>query len=113
MSDEQNQIEVPEVDEEEEFGLSDFLGEEFEEEDDDFLPEVAIDQVITLRSTNTGSTYVPADEPMPLQAVLAESGLTIGANCIFYVESTQVPLDAVIQPGTTVLIVGNVKGGAL
>lgn len=100
--------ELPTEETEEDFGLDDFLGEE----EDDFLPEGVEEEVVTLRSTSAGSTYVPIAEPMPLSTILAMSGLTIGANCQFYIDSTEINGEAIVQPGATVLIVGNVKGGA-
>jgi hypothetical protein len=113
MSDEINNV-IPE-----EFPTDedDIIEEEVEEEDDDFdfedddyAPVVDPTQVITLRTSGGETRYVPSDEPLSLSQVKALSGLTFGA-VTFYMNAAVIGDDTVIPVGSTVSVIGNVKGG--
>jgi hypothetical protein len=98
---EDDQIDAEEADEE--------ADEEFFPADDFQLPDGA--SVITVSSSNGARVYVPAAEAMPLSEVLSASGLNVMMGAEFWLNGAAIKADTIVAPGSTVTIVGVVKGG--
>lgn len=47
----------------------------------------------------------------PLHAILSRAGLTFGAGTVFQLDGANIGYDQVVQPGATIVAIGNVKGG--
>jgi hypothetical protein len=67
--------------------------------------------VVTLRSTNGSERYVPVAEATPLSEIIATSGLSISGPVAYYLNNAQIDLRTPVAPGSTVTIMGTVKGG--
>jgi hypothetical protein len=66
---------------------------------------------VTIRSSAGDPRYVPVTEAEPFSAILARSGLTSSGALDIYVDGAQILASDMVQPGSTVTILGNVKGG--
>jgi sulfur carrier protein ThiS len=84
---------------------------------DDFLDGLEEDGIdidpnsfIRLRTTAGASYDVPAHEPMTINDLVREAGVTTGA-VEFYVNGNAVAPDYTVAPGGVVTAVGIVKGG--
>ncbi len=67
--------------------------------------------VITLRTSSGDSRYVPATEPMTAQAVVTASGIYVSGATQFWLNGAQIATTDLVQPGSTLTLVGSVKGG--
>ena len=71
---------------------------------------VPADTYITIRTSSGGSAYVPATEAMTVRDLINASGLAIQGKYDVYMDQAIVPQDALVPVGTTVTLLGNVKG---
>ena len=116
MSDNEMNNEVPQEFEEEAIEIEEegvFEDEDDDDEDlfeDDAEPIVDPTRTITLRTSGGQTRYIPTDEPVTLAQAKALSGLTFGA-VTFYMNAAVIDDTTVLPVGSTVVAVGNVKGG--
>lgn len=91
-----------------------------DEEDDDFFAENAAAEVpavdpakiITVIPSSSDNKYVETDgSPMPMLEVLHKSGLQFQGDFQCYLNNAEITLTTLIPSGSTVSIVGKVKGG--
>jgi hypothetical protein len=71
---------------------------------------VPADTYITIRTSSGGSAYVPASEAMTVRDLINASGLAIQGKYDVYMDQVIVAQDALVPVGTTVTLLGNVKG---
>lgn len=83
----------------------------FEDADDYQLDPAIQEQVIGLRSTDGSTRYVPASEPMTLDAVLAKSGIALVGDTQFFLGAANITRETIVAPGQTITVIGSQKGG--
>jgi hypothetical protein len=74
------------------------------------LPEAG--SFVTLRTSGGDTRYVPVEGPTPVGALLAASGLTIQGSVQAWYNNALVELDDTVPGGSTVTLIGSVKGGS-
>ena len=96
------------VEEEQVSDIDDFIKAE-EEENQDWDPS----RVITFKTQAGQSAYAPVPEGEILNLIQAKiaSGLTFTPSCIFFMNSAQITDETPVPGGSTVSVVGSVKGG--
>jgi len=77
------------------------------EEEGSFDPAVNVHII----SAGGGSNYVPVEGPTAFSTVLAQSGLHVGGAVEFWMNGVRIEADTTVPAGSTVTIVGSVKGG--
>lgn len=91
-----------------------------EDEDDDFagLDDDADlfeapdpDSIITVRTSGGDTKYVPATRAMTPIEILASARLTTSGAIQYWYNGAQITDGTEIQPGSTLTVVGSVKGG--
>jgi hypothetical protein len=70
-------------------------------------------QVINICTSSGERRYVPADAPMKASDVLNASGLFIGGNIQLWLNGVQINHDALVPNGSTLTLIGAVKGGTI
>ena len=86
-------------------------------EEDDFFPEDEgfdlpdPNAVITIRTSGGETVYVPASEPKTVSEAMLESGLRPNGAVNYYLNGVEVKGDTVLPVGSTLTVVGSVKGG--
>ncbi len=91
---------------------------EGEQEEEDFFPEDEgfdlpdPNAVITIRTSGGDTVYVPASEPKTVSEAMLESGLRPNGAVNYYLNGAEVKGDTVLPVGSTLTVVGSVKGGA-
>lgn len=86
---------------------------------EDAVEEAAPAQYITLVTTTIGTKYVEVLDTdqidglvgITLSTALARSALQFGADNQYFIGETMISKDHVLVPGTSVLVMGSVKGG--
>ncbi len=87
------------------------------DDDDDFFPEDEgfdlpdPEAVITIRTSGGDTQYVPAPAPMTVSEAMLASGLRPNGAVTYYLNGAEVKADAVLPVGSTLTVVGSVKGG--
>ncbi len=66
---------------------------------------------ITVRSSNGGTRYVPTSEALTVAAVMQSSGLFVSGAVDYFLDGTRVVSESLIPVGSTLTIIGAVKGG--
>ena len=85
--------------------VSSFIGD-----DDDFaLPDPAT--VVTIRTSSGGDKYVPVSEPTAVSSVIAQSGLYFGGAVQYYLNGAEIKTTDLVPGGSTLTVIGSVKGG--
>jgi hypothetical protein len=74
------------------------------------LPEVG--SYVTLRTSGGDTRYVPVEGPTAIGALLAASGLSIQGSVQAWYNNALVDLNDTVPGGSTVTLIGSVKGGA-
>jgi hypothetical protein len=108
MSDTVDQLPEEEFNPEEEFEA---MPELPEEDDNNWMADVDPDAIVTIRPSSGEARYQVVDEPTSLSELMQRAGLTYNGQLDAYVEGTPIELDALVQGGQTVVLIGNVKGG--
>ena len=88
-----------------------------EEEDDFFSEEEGFDlpdpnAVITIRTSGGDTAYVPATEPKTVSETMLASGLRPNGAVTYYLNGAEINGATVLPVGSTLTVVGSVKGGA-
>ncbi len=80
----------------------------------DFIAEAGIDPatIVTINANGGAPRFVPVSEPTPFSAIMQEAGLTFNGALDIYMNGQRVDMNTPIPGGSTVTVVGNVKGGA-
>ena len=100
---------MPEPEEEAEV-VQDEEEEFFPEDDDDFeLPDP--NAAITIKTSGGDTRYIPAPEPLTVAAAMLTSGLRPNGVVSFYLNGAEVKEDTVLPGGSTLTVIGSVKGG--
>lgn len=73
------------------------------------LPDAS--QAVILRTSSGGDKYVPVSQPTSLRDVIEQSGLFIGGAVQYWMNGAQIKLDDVVPGGSTITVIGSVKGG--
>lgn len=102
MTEELNENAVPEVP-----SLADFIPEGAEDEMN--VPDP--NSVIRLISSGGDERYVVAENSMTIGEVMLQSDLRIVGAVQYWLNGVQADVNTVVAPGSTVTIVGSVKGG--
>ena len=98
--------------------MSDFL--ELPEDEMPEFPEAADNEVfadvdpatiVTIRPGAGEPKYLTVLEPTPFDVLMQRAGLTFNGQIDIYVEGQPIEMTDLVQGGTTVTIIGNVKGG--
>lgn len=99
------ELNVPDVPEESEPRIEDFIpeGGSFE------LPDP--NTVIKLMTSGGDEAYVIANAPMTIGEAMLQSALRITGAVQYWLNGAQVDVNTQVGPGSTVTIVGSVKGG--
>lgn len=92
---------------EEETGEDDFFAES-EVED---VPQVDPEKVVTLVPSSADAKYVEVDGPLPMVELIARSRLQFAGEFTCYLNGAEISLTTVVPGGSTVNIIGKVKGG--
>ena len=97
---------------EEEFGPdeSDLMPVFPEEEPSSWMDDVDPATIVTIRPSSGEAKYQVVDEPTSLSVLMQRAGLTYNGQLDAYVEGAPITLDALVQGGQTVVLIGNVKG---
>ena len=89
-----------------------------DDDDEDFFPEEEgfdlpdPEAVITIRTSGGDTQYVPASAPMTVSEAMLASGLRPNGAVTYYLNGAEVKGDAVLPVGSTLTVVGSVKGGS-
>ncbi len=75
------------------------------------LPAGAVQQTVTLRTTTGEARFVVVEGPRTLGEIVALSGLTINGQVTYYMDGVQITPSTVVAPGSTISLVGAIKGG--
>ncbi len=83
------------------------------EDEFNFVDEAGLDptKIITIHANGVQPKFVVVDEPMIFRDVMVQAHLTWNGQLDCYVEGMPITLDTLVSGGTTVTLVGNVKGG--
>ena len=83
------------------------------EDEFDFVDEANLDptKIITIHTNGAQPKFVVVEAPMVMRDVMVEAHLTWNGQLDIFVEGAPITLDSVVAGGTTVTLVGNVKGG--
>ena len=87
--------------------LNDFIGET---EEAGFVPDP--DQVVTIRTSGGDNRYVPVDGPKSLSQVMLSSGLRFEGEYTVFLNGVQIQGADIVPAGSTLNIIGSVKGGS-
>jgi hypothetical protein len=82
-----------------------------EDENDSWMDDVDPATIVTIRPSSGEAKYQVVDEPTSLSILMQRAGLTYNGQLDAYVEGAPITLDALVQGGQTVVLIGNVKGG--
>ncbi len=79
-----------------------------------FISEAGIDpaSIVTINANGGAPRFVPVSEPTPFATILQAAGLTFNGALDIYMNGQRVDMNTPIPGGSTVTVVGNVKGGA-
>ena len=79
-----------------------------------FIAEAGIDpaSIVTINANGGAPRFVPVSQPTPFSAIMQEAGLTFNGALDIYMNGQRVDMNTPIPGGSTVTVVGNVKGGA-
>jgi hypothetical protein len=80
-------------------------------EDNDNIPDPMT--VVTLRTSGGDTRYVPVTGSMTAGEVFAASGLAVSGVMQIWLNGVQIANDTVVPAGSTLTLVGSIKGGAL
>ncbi len=92
-------------------------GDGWEDEVDDFIGEAGSielpdpNSVVTIRTSGGGDKYVPVTQPTSVRDVIAQSGLFFGGAVQYWLNGAQVNHDTLVPGGSTLSVIGSVKGG--
>jgi hypothetical protein len=65
---------------------------------------------VTLRTSGSGSFFLPVEEDAPLSSLLSANNITMGPSTTFWLNGAEIGLDHLVGPGVEISAVGNVKG---
>ncbi len=91
--------------------------DEWDDEVDSFIGEAGSvelpdpDSVVTIRTSGGGDKYVPVNQPTAVKDVIAQSGLFFGGAVQYWLNGAQVNPDTLVPGGSTLSVIGSVKGG--
>lgn len=83
----------------------------------DFIPEGESftppdpNTVVKLMTSGGEEAYVPVEGPMTVGEIMLNSDLRVVGAVQYWLNGAQVDVNAVVAPGSTLTIVGSVKGG--
>jgi hypothetical protein len=106
--DEPTEDEIVDGDVDEEEGELDALLDDAEEAGGEIFDPTTM---VKVRTTTGASRDVPVSGPTAIATVLERSGLAFAGAVEFWVGSNKLEPSAEVAAGTTVTVVGNVKGG--
>ena len=86
---------------------------------DDFMPQGPVeplqgvnqDQIVTIRTSSGQSKYVASTEALTLAQVKEKSGLTFSQGTQVFLNNAIITDETIVPLGSTIVAVGNVKGG--
>jgi hypothetical protein len=83
------------------------------EEEDEFDPFDGVDPetIVTIRPGAGDPQYLVIEEAAPFNVLMQRAGLTFNGQINMYVEGVEIGYEDLVQPGQTVTVIGNVKGG--
>ena len=67
--------------------------------------------IVTVRYSSAEPRYVQVEEPSTVQHIMQLGQLTSNGPIDIYVEGAEATLQTVVAPGSTITLIGNVKGG--
>jgi hypothetical protein len=81
----------------------------------DFVAAAALDpeHTVTVRTNGGEPRYVTVQEPTLVSEVLRLANLTWNGMLDIFTENGQIGIDATVNGGQTITILGNVKGGSV
>jgi hypothetical protein len=68
-------------------------------------------RLVRFLPTSGGPRDVAITEPMSLYAVLTTGSLTFAVGTQFEMDGVKIGMDTIVQPGATIVAIGQVKGG--
>jgi hypothetical protein len=85
----------------------------FEDESED-NPFEGVDPatIVTIRPGAGDPQYLVIEEPTSFSVLMQRAGLTFNGQINMFVEGAEIGYEDLVQPGQTVTVIGNVKGGA-
>ena len=92
-------------------------GDGWDDEVEDFIGEAGTvelpdpNSVVTIRTSGGGDKYVPVTQPTSVKDVIAQSGLFFGGAVQYWLNGAQVNQDTLVPGGSTLSVIGSVKGG--
>ncbi len=76
------------------------------------VPEVDPAKVVTILPSSGQSKYVEIEQPTAIVEIIARSGLQFNGTFTCFLNNAEIPLTQPVSGGSTVTVVGTVKGGA-
>ena len=103
----------PELEPEEPFGLDEVEMPDFDDDEDDLFAGIDPANIVTIRPSSGRPVHLIVDEPTQFSDLMQRASLTFNGQINMYVEGAQIDYSDLVQPGQTVTIIGNVKGGLI
>ena len=93
------------------------MNNEFDPNEEVDIPEIEgfevpdPESVITIRTSGGQTAYVPTSEPMTVADIILSASLTVNSSFQVWLNGAQITTTDLVPTGSTLTIVGSVKGG--